>query len=343
LRLVVCYNGSGLEDSIASLINEANYDSPLREVAEPIDQETVRLWFSDLGGDYEPESFAAILSDTGELLGYGGAWTTVTEEPAPQGFMRISLRGNLAYIEAVEAAQMLLMWGRHSLEYWSDVKGVVDVNLHGRGGLVHSVLAEVLGGIRGVSSTSGYLMVAPKRRDKRAAPRGYKIREAAPHRNREDAEKLVEIFNESFNVYDTFWPWRVERAIQYYRDLFSKRRAVVLIAEDSSGSPVGFVEAYAFESLSGTYAGELSLLAVKSSHQRRGLGTTLLNTAENTLRGMGVDNIFLYATPRASSLYLKLGYRIIFEYLKIRLPVYLLPGPGLDGVTPWDIGTCPNA
>ena len=341
-RLILCYNGSGLEGRISELLNTLNENSRLREVAEPIDPDRVRLWFRAIGRDYEPETFAVVLSERGAVIGFSWAWVTAGEEPVPQGFVRLTVDDRMPWSDAVDAALALLSWARHSLEYWQEVRGVVDLMLSGRGSRTNRLVYELLGEAPGKVFTGGYVMIAPEREAEARLPRGYRVRKARPHKNRSDAEALVKVFNDAFSSYDTFWPWRVDRAMEYYGNLFSKRKAIVLLAEDEQGEPAGFIEAYLHPSISGGLAGELSLLAVSKRHQGRGLGTALLLSAEEWLRSKGAGIVYLYAVPKASALYLKLGYKIIDENLRIRVPLEYLPDPRLDGVEPWDNSVCPS-
>ncbi len=73
-------------------------------------------------------------------------------------------------------------------------------------------------------------MTAPKVGVRASPPQGYEVREAKPHESQEDVKAQVEIFNDAFSVYDTFWPWRIESARRYYEDLFERRKAVVYVA-----------------------------------------------------------------------------------------------------------------
>lgn len=105
---------------------------------------------------------------------------------------------------------------------------------------------------------------------------------------------------------------------------------------------MGFVEAYMHPALSGGIAGEISLLAVKRSHQSRGLGAYLLSLADRWLRSHGAQVVYLDAMPLAARLYLKLGFRIIYQYYRARLVLQSLPDMPMDGVRPWSPGNCPD-
>jgi GNAT superfamily N-acetyltransferase len=188
----------------------------------------------------------------------------------------------------------------------------------------------------------GYVMTAPEPGIRARPPPGYDVREARPHESLEDAKTLASVFNDAFSVYDAFWPWRVERVQRYYSDLFKRRRAIVYIAYSRSGDPAGFVEAYIHATLSGGLAGEISLLAVKRSHQGKGLGAYLLSLADEWLRSQGARVVYLDATPLAARLYLKLGFKIIYQYYRARLLVQSLPDKPLDLVLPWSPSSCPR-
>ena len=338
--LLTCYDGKGLEEAIAELLVRYYSSLPVRTVYEPLEPDVVARWFES--PDYEVESFAVIERDSGGLLGLAWAWVTSEEEPIPQGFARIVLDPYAPTSDLYDAALKLLSWIRHSLEAWQEVRGVVDIFVGGEGDLATSIICRVAPCSPDAMLVRGYVMTAPDEGIRGNPPGGYKVREARPHESQGDVKALVEIFNDAFSVYDTFWPWRIESAQRYYKDLFERRRAVVYVAYSENGDPAGFVEVYMHPTLSGGLAGEISLLAVKRSHQSRGLGAYLLSLADQWLRSHGARVVYLDAMPLAARLYLKLGFRIIYQYYRARLTLQSLPDLPIDGVRPWSPEKCPG-
>lgn len=133
----------------------------------------------------------------------------------------------------------LLSWIRHSLEAWQDVRGVIDLFVGGEGDLVTSIICRVTPCGPDAMLVRGYVMTAPEGGIKADPPEGYRVREARPHESQGDVKALVEIFNDAFSVYNTFWPWRAESAQRYYRDLFRRRKAIVYVAHSGKGGSCG--------------------------------------------------------------------------------------------------------
>ena len=332
-RLIVHYDGRGLEEKIAKVSNKLAYAHRQECLSEPLDPSTVRLWFE--GPDYEPEMFAAVELDSGAIAGYAWAWVNVEEEPAPISWVNLYVDPELPQSDLVQIARLLLSWARHSLESWQETRGLVELRLGPLGGLIYSTVLGIVGcGFDG-EKTSGYLMLSPRDGFKANVPAGFVIEEARPDRNKDEARALVDVFNDSFSIYEDFWPWRLERAVRYYKELFEKRDAVVLLARDENGQPAGFIEVYTHPTLCGRSVGYISLLAVRRHYQGKGLGSSLLATAEKWLRDRNATHIYLYAVPRASLLYLKLGYKIASISVKVRIPIYCIPSEPYDGITSW--------
>ncbi|MCE4613840.1 MAG: GNAT family N-acetyltransferase [Desulfurococcales archaeon] len=332
-RLIVDYNGRGLEGEIARLHNSLARAYGRECLSEPLDPSLVRYWFDD--PEYEPEMFAAVETDSGGLAGYSWVWVNVDEGPAPLSWVNVSLDPGLPWSEMRKVAYILLSWARHSLESWQEARGVVELRLGPMGNPIQKVVYSVAGCGREGEKVGGYLMLSPEGGVEAGVPPGYVISEARPDRSKDDARRLVEVFNDAFSIYEDYWPWRLERAVEYYRELFKRREAIVLLARDRAGRPAGFIEAYIHPTLCGDKAGYISLVAVKREHQGRGLGSSLLSKAEKWLKSRGASSTYLYAIPRSSTLYLKLGYKIIETSIKTRIPTYCLPQTPTSGLKPW--------
>src|SRR5437763_1557139 len=110
----------------------------------------------------------------------------------------------------------------------------------------------------------------------------------------DDPPKLAAIWNEAFAARGTY-PLRSVAPLE--RCVFSKPYfdpAGLIVAEDG-GEPVGFTHA-GFgptddESDIDPTRGVLCLMAVRSSHRRRGVGADLLRAAEEYLGGKGTRTI----------------------------------------------------
>ncbi len=334
MRLVQCYPGRGFEEGIAEVVNARLFSSVVGRYHPLVDPGVVVDWFR---GDYEPESFAAIVEDR-RVYGFGWAWVNVEEGPAPVGFVSVSWDPRLPSGDVFRVLYMLLSWARHSLEGWQDVRGVVAVRV---GGLeVLEPVARVLRVSPGEARVRLLLMEAPGRISYGGSV-GVEVVEVRPDRDPVVLEALVDIFNDAFSVYEGFWPWSVDRARRYYERLYRERRALTLFAY-LGGVPVGFVEASLHRSASGDIVGEVGLLAVRRQWQGRGIGGFLLARAVEWLYREGATRVYLDATPEASRLYSKMGFRTVYEYLQLRLPLASLPQAGLDGVHVWDPGSCPG-
>jgi GNAT superfamily N-acetyltransferase len=69
-------------------------------------------------------------------------------------------------------------------------------------------------------------------------------------------------------------------------------------------------------SISYGVVGWIGLLIVRQSYRGCGIGTALMETAMNYLRGLGVETIRLEAVPEAVALYQHLGFRSEFDSLR---------------------------
>jgi GNAT superfamily N-acetyltransferase len=62
-------------------------------------------------------------------------------------------------------------------------------------------------------------------------------------------------------------------------------------------------------------------MAVHPSMQRKGLGASIMNFAENVARGAGYTKMVLNARKTAANFYQKLGYEVnTGEFIEVNLP-----------------------
>jgi len=89
-------------------------------------------------------------------------------------------------------------------------------------------------------------------------------------------------------------------------------RSAVLIAERTDGTPLGFISLKVGEGVAGGERGHVADLAVTETARRMGVGSALMNAAEQWARGRGlaVLSLDVWSTnQRALAFYERLGYR----------------------------------
>ena len=324
----ICPDNINYIEELTNFLNVLYSTKGFKEVTEPVEPERVKLWFEY--SNYKPEYLSLILGERNKVLGYGWAWKN---ENRKLGLAEIRLHPYLPRSETIYWTRVLFSWIRYSLIELQNFRGITELSLAStRRADIINLVKEIIGSwVKEMNG--GYLMVSSGLR-KIEPPKGYRIRKLNPDKLKDETRIIVDIFNNSFNIYDNFSPWNPKDAEIYYKNLFRKRKAIVLIAEDHSGEPAGFIEAYIHPTFSGKIAGYHSLLAVKRNHQGKGLGSALLSAAENWLRDQGAQTIYLHAVEKASMLYLKLGFRIQDSYLRVRIPVLELLEDPILGMDP---------
>ncbi len=117
-----------------------------------------------------------------------------------------------------------------------------------------------------------------------------------------------------FDAYRQFYGQSsdVNRARQFLSDRISRGESIVLIAEDQARTAIGFVQLYpSFSSILAAPMHVLSDLFVIPEARRRGVGTSLLQSAVETARAAGVARVELataMSNVPAQRLYEKLGW-----------------------------------
>lgn len=74
------------------------------------------------------------------------------------------------------------------------------------------------------------------------------------------------------------------------------------LACDDSGTPIGCIRLMP--------SGQLSRLSVLESYRNQGIGSKLLNAAEEHARSVGMQDIFLHAQTHATSFYESAGFTV---------------------------------
>ena len=127
----------------------------------------------------------------------------------------------------------------------------------------------------------------------------------------QDLDRLVPLFD----AYRQFYGQQPDIIVarQFLNDRLTRNESVVLIAEDDSGTVVGFVLLYpTFSSILAARMYVLSDLFVIPEARRRGVGTLLLQSAVETTRATGAVRLELataIANVSAQRLYESLGWQ----------------------------------
>ena len=280
--------------------------------------------------------FAAIVNDRDEsILGYAWSWTIRRE--CCRSFISFAVDPELPLCDAIYLTRLLLAWTRHSLLQAQDYRGnLVIVHLGSDLYRYRYLLEKIAPCILENIYPSSFLMELSSSRVP-AAPRvECSIREAKPHKDKRDASAISEIFNDAFSIYEDYSSWDVESITRYYSSLFTRRKAIVLIAETKEGHPVGVIESYIYKSLTGRSIGYHSMLAVRKKFQKKGVGKTLLLMATKWLLENGAERIILDSEPKSYGFYVKLGFKLLRVSYRSKTSVNCLPEDPVAGITVWD-------
>ncbi|MFH1762596.1 MAG: ribosomal protein S18-alanine N-acetyltransferase [Gemmatimonadota bacterium] len=125
-----------------------------------------------------------------------------------------------------------------------------------------------------------------------------------------DLESIIVIESQSFSN-----PWQPDT----FRSLLEQERAKVLVAEDPAGGVVGFtILWWVLEQA------ELANLAVRKDHQRRGIGSILLDSAIAHAESQGVESLFLEVRVSNEPAYRLYSHRG-FSQISVRKDYYQNP------------------
>ena len=295
-RVVSGYRGGGMiSEEVAEIIKAEHLAAGLAEYCEPWDAEMVDLWFH---GEFDDRLFLAAVSDNGKTLGF--AWAYLSESclivPVPDPRIPAGLGLRVAEALTCHALEWLLSKG---------CRGTLGIHAGYQYGHRHLLLKGMLSSY--IETRSGALMVLASE-PRGEAPPGYVLREISPHLKRRDLEALVRVRNDAFR--DHGWE-RVEAEDlePYYRDLYQRYKVVVLLAEDPTSEPAGFIEIYLHANLAGGIAGYISMLAVTHAHRGRGLAKALLTQGYRWLRSRGAATIYLHSVGGVEGFYYRLGFK----------------------------------
>ncbi len=307
-RLVSDYRGGGrISEEVAEIIKAEHLTTGLASYCEPWDAGIVDLWFH---GDFDDRLFLAAVSSGGTTLGF--AWAHLTEPcmmvPVPDPRIPPGLGLSVAEAMVSHAARWLLSKG---------CRGVVDIHAGYRYGCRHMLLRRLFRSP--VEMRAGALMVL-EGEPRGEAPPGYVLREASPHKSREDLEALVVVRNDAFR--DHGWEQvEADDLKPYYEDLYRRYKVAVILAEDAVGTPAGFIEVYLHTNLAGGLSGYVSMLAVAHTSRGRGLARALLTRGYRWLRSRGAETIYLHSVGGLEEFYYKLGFRELRPTVRLRLPL----------------------
>ncbi len=310
--LVSDYRGGGrISEDVAEIIRAEHLAVGLARYCEPWDAGIVDLWFH---GSFDDRLFLAAVSD-GTTLGF--AWAHLTEPcmivPVPDPRIPPGLGLSVAEAMVRRAAGWLLSKG---------CRGVVDVHAGYRYGYRHMLLRRLFGSP--LEAKAGALMVLEEE-PRGEAPPGHVMREALPHRSREDLEALVAIRNDAFR--DHGWEQvEADDLEPYYVDLYRRYEVAVILAEDPAGTPAGFIEVYLHRNLAGGLSGYVSMLAVAHQFRGRGLARALLTRGYRWLRSRGAETIYLHSLGGVEGFYSRLGFKELRYTVRLRIP-FSMPVP----------------
>ncbi|WHZ26039.1 MAG: Acetyltransferase, GNAT family [Nitrospira sp.] len=142
-------------------------------------------------------------------------------------------------------------------------------------------------------------------------PHGQLMTDSIRRATLDDLDQLVPLFD----AYRQFYGQQSDIIVakQFLSDRLVCNESVVLIAEDDTGSAIGFVQLYpTFSSILAAPMYVLSDLFVRPDVRRRGVGTLLIKSAAETARAAGAVRVELataIANVSAQRLYESLGWR----------------------------------
>jgi GNAT superfamily N-acetyltransferase len=325
MRLVACYSGGRLDEKIVEFINEAIVLRPDSRFVRPFERWRLSLWFGS--SSFQRGQFSLVLTED-SVAGYSWAWVS----QGGTSSISLSVDPRLPEDERSKAVRGLLALAKR---YFTKSAGTPLVVLRA-GGLRDRTFQMIAREVPFYKVLAGsYLMVLENPKEV-MPPQGYEFELVKGGVSYELIKGIVETFNDAFSIYDDYSSWSVDDAFNYYSRLLSGREAFLIVAL-KDGKVVGFIESFLHRNPFGEPLGYHSLLAVRRDHQGRGIGSFLLMRADSTLREMGARITYLHAEPKASDLYLKLGFKIVEMYMNVQTLVSLLPGE-VDGVVVED--TC---
>ncbi len=314
-RLLLCYSGSELVKDIAYFINQVRALEAEPRFLEPVEKWRVKLWFNS--NSYRPEQFSLVMTERGIK---GMSWTWISKKGL--GNISFTVDPRMPYHDKLEIIRKLLSFAKLSLKEQGS-SSLVEIKMGGLRNHVIEALKDIIKHYQIVNR--GYLMTLRQTFDIYKPPKHVKLH-ILKEINKDIAEKIADVFNSAFSMYDDFTEWDADDAYKYYSNLFRRRKGnAFIITALYRGEIVGFIESYVHKNLLGEIVGYHSLLAVKREHQNKGIGSTLLSNADRVLRKLGAKVTYLHSEPKASNLYLKLGFKIEDIYLSAKTLLSLLP------------------
>jgi len=134
-------------------------------------------------------------------------------------------------------------------------------------------------------------------------------------------KSIVDVHNDAFSRYEWHTPWSVEDARRY----FAKKKPKLFLALVDE-EVVGYAEILPFRAVDGRTSVEVTVLAVKSKYQGRGIGKALLSKATSYLERSGMaDRAFLVSVAGLESFYRKLGFIPWRESVRFIVPASSIP------------------
>ncbi len=337
--LILCFDGSGMHDEIAELVNEYYLSLPVAPFYEPVSPATVLEWFAP--PHYDPRLFSAVISENGRVWSYSWAWSGGGLDPFEAGVVLV-VRPSLPPAVAVRVSEALLSWARHSLVSWQGIRGGATVYSTLGTGPLPRLLVKLLGGGHPTLAWGYVLSMEPAGSEPKGKPSGgLLVRSASPHRDDWDLQAIAALLSESARSRLAGY-LDVQELREYYERLLSRKGAFTALAISGSGEPIGFVEAYTHESLTGSIVGRVNSLMV-SKRVKKGVevGLEMLAYAVSRLVDQGARIVYVDSTENEVDLFLRAGFRLIAAYGGLRVNLDMLPLDSLDGAEPWNPRVCP--
>ena len=337
--LILCFDGSGMHDEIAELVNEYYLSLPVASFYEPASPATVLEWFAP--PHYDPRLFSAVVSESGRVWSYSWAWSGGGLEPFEAGIVLV-VRPSLPPAVAVGVSEALLSWARHSLVSWQGVRGSVMIYSTLGVGPLPRLLAELLGSGHPMLVWGYVLSMEPASSEpKRGSSSGLVVRGASPHRDEWDLQAVATLLRESAQHHLTGY-LDVQELREYYEHFLRRKGSFTALAISNSGEPVGFLEAYMHESLTGSIVGKInSLVTSRRAEKAVDVGLEMISYAVSRLADQGVQIVYVDSMEGEVDLFLRAGFRPVAAYGGLRVNIDALPLDSLDGARPWNPKVCP--
>lgn len=126
----------------------------------------------------------------------------------------------------------------------------------------------------------------------------------------DDLDKIVDIYNDAFSIYEWFYPWNIDDARRYYTS-----RKIILDIAYLGSKYAGYGDYEVYTNVRGERIGYIHTIAVKRGYQGRGVGTYITCRLIDELLDMDVDRIYLDSISGVEPFYYRIGFEPIVRSL----------------------------